>query len=169
MQTIQKPINSKIATHLACRPRLVSRSRRGSVCQARRHIAVWALALGLFVGASTSHATTLIWTNGSGNFATAEKWDPAQAPAAGDSTTFTNDTSYTVNFTANSPALVSSIFTGQTGVVTLDIGTSTWSLTNFSLAVYNSTTTVYLASGTLAITNTAHTGQIGRASCRERV
>lgn len=114
------------------------------------------LSLALLAGATRAYATTLTWTNASGTFSTAENWAPAQPPVPGDATLFTNATSYTVNFTGNTGTMASSIFaTGTTGAVTINISPFTWSITNrFEVGKgANSTSTVYLAGGTLNVAN----------------
>src|SRR5262245_61981020 len=83
------------------------------------------LVLSFLAGTTPSVAATLIWTNSSGTFSSASNWDPAQAPASGDDTTFTNNTSYTVSFSGNALDFATQTFSGQTGVVTLDMGSST--------------------------------------------
>ena len=114
------------------------------------------LALALLIGATNGYTVNLTWTNASGIFSTAVNWDPAGPPAAGDSTIFTNDTSYTVSFNADSPTLLNNTFSGQTAVVTLDMGGFTWTVTNqFRIGRASSTATVYLAGGTLAVTNSS--------------
>ncbi len=120
-----------------------------------RAVKALVLVLGLLVGASQSYATNLTWTNANGTFSTAENWNPAQAPADADVTIFTNDTSYTVSFTGNTPVMQSCTFTGHAGTVTLDLGSSTWFVTNqFRVGRADATSTVYLASGTLSVAGT---------------
>jgi PKD repeat protein len=150
-----KRADSKSNIPFVSRVGLISPGRRGRASRPREYVVAWALTLGLLIfGASNVRATDLVWTGTSGDFNAAENWDPAQTPADYDTTLFTNDTSYTVSFSADSPRMYSAIFTGHAGVVTLDIGTSTWSLTNrFYIGVNDATATVYLASGTLAVTN----------------
>ncbi len=109
------------------------------------------LTLWSLVGALPSHAATLIWTNGSGVFSDASKWDPAQAPVSGDDTIFTNGASYTVSFTGDALSFGASTFTGQPATVTLNMGAFTWNITN-QLRIgrgAGSTATVYVAGGTL--------------------
>src|SRR5437867_257868 len=109
-----------------------------------------------FIANNTARATALIWTNQDGTFSVASNWSPPAAPAGGDSTTFTNNTSYTVTFTASTPLLVTNSFNGK-GTVTLNIGAAnTWQVTNFFSVgrAGNATTTVFLASGTIVVTNT---------------
>jgi fibronectin-binding autotransporter adhesin len=113
-------------------------------------IAALIAAIGLLASASQSPAATLIWTNGSGVFGTASNWDPALAPATDDSTTFTNDTNYTISLNASTPPLIYSTFSNHSGVVTIDAGGNQWTVTNsFRIGVGDATSTVYLASGTL--------------------
>ncbi|MCG3147896.1 MAG: hypothetical protein PCFJNLEI_01337 [Verrucomicrobiae bacterium] len=129
--------------------------------------AILALATG------SGQAASLIWTNttASGDYTDANNWAPVGVPGVGstDATIFTNDTSYTVQFPA-SAILASNFFNGHAGVVTLDISGASWTLTNnangtasdaraaFVVAqALNTTATVYLAGGTLAVTNSAGT------------
>ncbi len=107
-------------------------------------------------------AVDLIWTNGSGDFNSGANWSSGTAPAGGDSTSFTNDTDYTVNFSAAPSILNSNSFYGKAGTVTLDITGFTWTLTNaFSVGRNgNATATVYLVGGKLAVTNAANTATI---------
>ncbi|MCG3149119.1 MAG: hypothetical protein PCFJNLEI_02578 [Verrucomicrobiae bacterium] len=122
------------------------------------------------VGVSSAAAANLIWTNttSSGIYSNSGNWNPVLVPGeqAIDATIFTNDTNYTVNFTANA-TLATNYFNGHAGVVTVDITGSTWNLTNNANGTatagtsafvvgqgLNTTATVYLAGGTLAVTNT---------------
>ena len=110
------------------------------------------LVSAFLVSAGCGSAATLIWTNSSGVFSTASNWDPAQAPATDDRTTFTNDTTYTVSFSGDTPVIDSNVFSNRTGLVTLDLGGSKWTVTNaFRVGLEACTSTVILASGTLDI------------------
>src|SRR5262245_25606235 len=112
-------------------------------------------ALG-FLLAGSSPAASLIWTNGSGAFSSGVNWNNSgNPPANGDRTVFTNDTSYTVTFAPTPVIINSNLFNGHAGAVTLDISGTTWTVTNlFSVGQTGSATaTVYLAGGTLAVTN----------------
>ncbi|MCG3150461.1 MAG: hypothetical protein PCFJNLEI_03947 [Verrucomicrobiae bacterium] len=128
------------------------------------------ILLNLIALALPSHAATLIWTNttSTGNYSDQSNWAPALIPGNQvlDATVFTNDTTYTVNFTANA-TLATNFFNGHDGIVTLALNGFTWNLTNnadgtstsaqgaFVIAqALNTTATVYLAGGTLAVTNT---------------
>jgi hypothetical protein len=120
-----------------------------------------ALALGMLIAAAPAHATSLFWNTGNGVFSTAGSWNPAQVPAAGDETFFTNDASYTVSFSADTPVMLKSTFSNHTGVVTLNIAGHTWLETNnFAIGINDSTSTVYIAGGTLDV-ESATTGQNG--------
>ena len=129
-----------------------------------KHVAAWALALGLVVGAGNSHAATLIWTSGSGgNWQSTAAWTTNGGgtngfPSAADGAWFTNATTYTVTLT-NDVSVLSNFFSNASGTnatVTLDLGTNSFSA--FTTAVNTnaflvgdaatSTTTVYLASST---------------------
>jgi hypothetical protein len=111
------------------------------------------IAMGLLAGgSSTMAATNLYWVGGSGLFSTASNWDPAQAPATDDTTIFTNDASYAVSFSGPSPVMDSSIFNNHSGALTINLSGNTWTVTNiFRIAGEGSTSTVYLASGTLDV------------------
>ena len=111
------------------------------------------LAVCLFVGTTNSiAATNLTWVSGSGDFATAGNWNPAQSPAAEDNTFFTNDTSITLSFSSSTPPLDSNTFSNHAGVVTLNLGANTWTVTNnFYVGKGEATSTVYVASGTLSV------------------
>jgi PKD repeat protein len=112
-----------------------------------------ALGIGLLVGAGNLQAATLIWTNGNGNFNDGTKWDAGTAPIGGDNTWFTNGISYTVTFT-NSPSVISNDFVTGSGTVTYNIGANVWTITNgFCVGGNGDTGAVYLASGTLVVTN----------------
>ncbi|MCG3149122.1 MAG: hypothetical protein PCFJNLEI_02581 [Verrucomicrobiae bacterium] len=125
-------------------------------------IVLWGLAV-----VTPAPAANLYWTNttSSGIYSNSGNWNPVFVPGeqAIDATIFTNDTDYTVNFTANA-TLATNYFNGHAGVVTLDITGYTWNLTNgasgssgngaFSVGRDAATTaTVYLAGGTVAATN----------------
>jgi fibronectin-binding autotransporter adhesin len=116
------------------------------------------ISIGLLASKSSSYAqTTLVWTANSGDFNNAANWSPAQAPATSDSTLFTNDNNYAVSFAANSPVMDSNTFSNHAGVVTLNIGANKWTVTNnFYVGKADSTSTVYLASGTLSIAGVAN-------------
>ena len=117
-----------------------------------RGISALALSLALLSGATRAYAIDLTWTNANGTFSTAQNWDPALAPAAGDVTIFTNGTSYTVSFSADTPSLQSCIFSGQAGIVTLNLGTSNLTVTNsFRVGRYDSSAEVFMSSGTLSV------------------
>src|SRR5260221_45327 len=109
------------------------------------------LALGLALGIANVHAaTTDVWIAGTGTFGTAANWDTGVAPVDADSVLFTNNTSYTVNFGANSPLLVDCTFSGHVGSVSLNMGGNILYATNRVLVGrYDSTSTVYMVSGTL--------------------
>lgn len=102
-----------------------------------------------------SQAQQLYWAGGSGDFGNALNWIPIQTPAPGIATFFTNNASYTVNFSSDFTDMDTATFSGQTAVVTLNLAGNTWSVTNqFRVGRgANATGTVYLASGTLAVEN----------------
>ncbi len=142
----------------------------------RRGVLVRALgmAFAVWLGglASEGHAaTSLVWTNVvDGTFSSAGNWSPLQAPVAGDSTAFTNSASYTVTFTADALNMNSNYFNGKAGTITLDLGAYTWGLTNAANSngrgafvvgqAAGSTATVYLARGSLVVTNAANTARL---------
>ena len=114
------------------------------------------VALTLLVAATHGYGATFIWTNSSsGDFGNAANWNTNVAPTSGNATMFTNETTYTVSFSANFANMASSTFTtGKTGVVTLDLGAFSLSITDqFNVGRASSTATVYLASGKLTVAN----------------
>jgi len=121
-----------------------------------------ALALALVVSAVPAHANDLYWADGNGDFGTAANWSPAVAPTQGDATFFTNSSSaYTVSFAANFPNMATSTFSGQTAVVTLDVGNFVWTITNqLRIGTGNSSATVYIAGGTIDFSNGAANDQL---------
>jgi fibronectin-binding autotransporter adhesin len=105
------------------------------------------------VGMSNVRAqVTLTWTNDSGNFTDGFNWDPAQAPADGDTTIFTNDTDYLVSFPVAPAIVTNSFFNGHAGAVTLDLSGQTLNVSsNFSVAQsLDATASVVQAAGTLS-------------------
>ena len=110
------------------------------------------LALGiLVVAAPVQAATNRFWNTATGSFGTAANWDVNTVPAAGDQAIFTNPASYTVSFASSFTSEDRGVFSGQTAVVTLDMGTRTWGVTNGFRIGYGTdgTATVYIAAGTL--------------------
>ncbi len=120
------------------------------------------LALGLGLGSTKVRATTDTWISNSGTFGDNANWDTGLAPIDGDVAVFTNETSITVSLGANTPLLRNTIISNHTGVVTINPNNFTWQVTNaFRVGVCDSTSTVYLAGGTLAAAGaTAVTGQL---------
>ena len=123
----------------------------------------WIVLVTALIASSRAQATGLIWTNQSGTFSDANNWSPVQAPGGPDGTRFTNDTSYTVAFTASTAQMVTNDFNGHAGTVTLDIGAANgWTLTNQTVAAgnaafvvgqtANTTATVLMVSGSLNVT-----------------
>ena len=128
-----------------------------------KHVAAWALALGLVVGAGTSHAATYVWTSTAPSdvWQDANAWTPTGGPSGMyDNAFFTNAATYYVTLT-NDVSISSNFFSNASNTlatVTLDLGT------NLLKLFYNgedpgafvvgdgatSTTTVYLASSTVA-------------------
>lgn len=114
-------------------------------------IAASAFALVVLTSVIQAHATNLTWVVSSGTFSTPSNWNPAQTPVDNDVTLFTNETSITVSLNANTALLASTVISNHTGVVTINGNGFTWQATNtFRVGVADSTSTVYLASGTLA-------------------
>ena len=133
-------INSKIASRFRLMP------------------AVAIVALAFLAGAVQTQATILIWTNQSENFSTSYNWNPVQVPAAGDTTSFTNDTPYTVTLNTDSAFIDTAVISNHAGVTTFDLNGHTWYTTNvFIVGVADSTSTVYVTdSGTLLLTQQLH-------------
>jgi len=128
----------------------------------RLHILA-AILLAATTISGTGQAATLIWTNSNGTFSTASNWSPAQAPAGGDNTSFTNDTTYTVSFSASTSQMHSNNFNGHAGTVTLNIGAgNSWTITNQQTGAgtggfvvgqgAGTTATVQMISGSLNVT-----------------
>jgi len=118
-----------------------------------KKLIVWGGILALLASCPIQ-AADLTWTNGDGLFSDGLNWDTRTPPIDGDDTIFTNDTSYTITFNSNSPLLVTNIFAGHAGTVTVDIGTFTWTTTDrMRIGSGGTTTTVYLAGGTMSVDN----------------
>ena len=117
-----------------------------------------------FIACNDATAASLIWTNpASGTFSVASNWNPASAPAGGDNTSFTNDTSYTVTLSASTSQMHSNNFNGHARTVTLDVGAGqSWTITNQQTGAgaggfvvgqgANTTATVFMISGSLNVT-----------------
>ena len=113
------------------------------------------LALGLALGTTTAQATNETWIADTGTFGIAANWNTGLAPVNGDKTLFTNENSITVSLSANTPTLDSTVISNHTGVVTINANGFTWQATNaFRVGIADSTSTVYLASGTLTVADT---------------
>lgn len=104
------------------------------------------------------------WTNtgSSANFTNPAVWSTGVVPNALSTVDFTNNTSYTIFFTSIITNQIANfgINSGNGGTVTLNITGNTWALTNsttgypFNIGqAANATATVYLAGGTLIVTN----------------
>jgi hypothetical protein len=131
-------------------------SRLGFRSAINRVIAASAFALLVLISASQSHATTLTWVTSSGTFSTPANWSPAQTPVDGDATVFTNESSFTVSLSGNTANLLSTVISNHTGVVTINPNGFTYQVTNtFRIGVADSTSTVYLADGTLSVASVA--------------
>ena len=111
----------------------------------------------LAVLAGTPHATAVSITNATGgDFTNSAIWVGGVVPATADTIIFTNPGTYTISMsTDRTNAHV--LFPANTfgGVVTLDLGTSKWTVTNSFLlgSASASTNNVILSSGTLLVTN----------------
>jgi hypothetical protein len=150
--TLQEPTQFTKANFLASHLRRILSNSCSATSLRLSQVAACAVALGLLLGATQGYAATLIWTNGSGVFSAASNWDPAQAPADTDNAIFTNDATYTISFTGNSPLMDTCTFTNHAGTATLNVGGNKWSVTNaLRIARADGTSTVYLASGTLSV------------------
>src|ERR1039458_876456 len=110
------------------------------------------LALGLALVSTKAWAATNTWIVNSGTFGTAVNWDTGLAPVGGDTTVFTNEASFTVNFGASTPLLLRTVIPNHTGIVTINANTFVWQVTNvFRIGIADSTSTVYMTSGTLSV------------------
>lgn len=122
-----------------------------------------AVAIVTFGATGPAMAANYIWTNTtatSANWTDAGNWSPVGIPSGADSTAFTNNRAYAITFTG-SVLNNSNVFNG--GTVTLDIGAgNSWTGTNSNAGTISgaaiqisrdTNATVYLASGTLAATN----------------
>ena len=135
--------HSPISTPLAARPGF-----RSAINWA---IAATAFAL-VVLTSSVQAQTNLAWVASSGTFSTASNWDLNQAPADGDTVLFTNETSITVSLSASTPNLKDTVISNHTGVVTINPNGNTWTVTNaFRIGIADSTSTVYMTSGTLSV------------------
>ncbi len=139
----------------AIRSTSVSGSHPGLFFGMSRAIVTGALALAFLAGAIQTRAqSTDVWVDDSGSFSTAGNW--SHAPVAGDTVLFTNNTSITVTvdpaFTAS---LGSAVISNQSAssVITIDATGNTLYMTNmndgFRVGQAESTTTVYIAGGTI--------------------
>ena len=121
-----------------------------------------ALTLGLVLGVTSAQSqTTDTWIANSGTFGVAGNWDTAQVPQGGDTLHFTNENSFTVNLGANTAVLRETVISNHTGAVTINANGNTWSVTNsFRIGIADSTSTVYLASGTLSVVGSISNAQL---------
>lgn len=117
------------------------------------------MAVGLLGSASHGLAVTMTWTNGSDVWTSTTAWETNGPGAAGafpgvdDSARFTNDSTYTVtvNITTNVGVITTAT---RAGLVTLDAGASTLTVTGrFRIAEASTTSTVLWAGGTLSVQN----------------
>jgi fibronectin-binding autotransporter adhesin len=119
-------------------------------------------ALSLLLTSATARATNEIWIVNTGTFNTPSNWNTGLTPVDGDSTLFTNETSFTVSLSGNTANLFSTTISNHTGAVTINANGFTWQVTNtFRVGSYDSTSTVFVTSGTLAVAGViAATGQL---------
>ena len=112
--------------------------------------AIFAAAI---IAGGTARAASPVWIANDGDYTNNLNWSTGTAPGNGDGSSFTNNNSYTVLFTSDSPIIASNYFNGK-GTATVNIASFTWTVTNFFTVARsgNSTATVYLASGTLGAT-----------------
>ncbi len=136
----------------------------------------WIVACILLATSRFLFGADLFWTNNiSGDFTNTVQWisngNPvANFPASVDNANFTNNATYTLNWTAT-VTNANAFFNPQSGVITQAIGSSTWLITNSYILGQNAgkTGSVVLTSGTLAVTNSTSSGnlivgQAGRGS-----
>jgi PKD repeat protein len=124
-----------------------------------KHLAIGALALGLIVGAGSSPAADLMWTNGSDYWQSTTAWvtngtgGTGGFPGVNDGAYFTNAATYNVTLT-DDVTVLSNVFnnaSNTTATVTLNLGNYGFtSLVAFVVGDGSaSTTIVYLASSTV--------------------
>ena len=112
------------------------------------------LALGLVFATTKAQATNITWIVDSGTFATPANWSTGATPVDSDTAVFTNEDAITVNLGADTALMSGTIISNHTGVITINGNNHIWNATNsFRIGIADSTSTVYLASGTLAASN----------------
>jgi len=118
------------------------------------------LAIAFLLFVHTVFGATSYWRNTSaGLFSTGANW-VGGVPGSADTAVFTNATSLSVQW-SSAATTANASFRG-TGTVTQDIQTASWTVrTNYSVGdISNADATVVLSSGTLNVTNQAHTAQM---------
>lgn len=127
------------------------------------------LAVGFLLLVHSAFGATSYWRNTSaGLFSTSANW-VGGVPGSADTAVFTNATSLSVQW--NSAATTANASFRGTGTVTQDIQAASWTVrTNYSVGnAPNADAAVILSSGTLNVTNQAHTarmviGETGKGS-----
>src|SRR5262249_8170862 len=128
---------------------------------------IWLVAIFLAAGVCLAPATDFFWTNQlSGDFTNAANWVTnglgiAAFPVDADNANFTNTSTKPVSWTTGLTN-ANAYFNSMNGVVTQAIGSSTWFITNQYVLGQTSgqTATVVHTTGTLIVTNGAHTGKL---------
>ncbi len=117
----------------------------------------------------TARAADSYWTNATGIFTDVNSW-VGGVPGAADNANFTNNATYTVNWTANATN-ANALFNGGTNTVTLGLGSSAWMVTNSFVVGQTAglTGSVSQTAGSLVVTNsggnaTLLVGQSGRGT-----
>ena len=103
------------------------------------NIRLWLMFAWVGMGSLSASAITNDWVNtAGGSYATAGNWSPASVPGVGDHVRFTNAGDYTVTF-SQSVTNDRAWFNATGGVITLDLGSRYWSLTNSVNVSYGQT------------------------------
>jgi hypothetical protein len=138
-------------------PAPVAGYRRGLFSGMSRAIAAGALALAFLAGAIQTRAqNTDYWVTNNGDFSTAANWSTDIVPQGGDTVVFTNNSDYTVTAFSFANTLNNAIISNTAGALTLDATGNKLSVSNtFRVGILASTTTVYLAGGTISVSATA--------------
>src|SRR5579862_5867150 len=146
-------MNHTRASLSACQP--VIQNRRSRFSSALR-LAITASAFGLvtLISAMSARAAELTWVADSGTFNVNGNWSGGVAPVDGDKTVFTNEENFAVSLSGDTVLQAATTISNHTGAVTLNNNGFTWNTTNsFRLGIMDSTSTVYLASGVLAVSD----------------
>lgn len=118
-------------------------------CQKLGTCLLW-LAMGPFSLVSAADTT---WTAGSDNYTNPAAWSVG-VPGEGDNAFFNNNATYTVSWTTSTNT-ASAYFNAPGGLVTLDLGANTWTLTNIFMLGQNAGNngSVTMSGGTLSLPN----------------